>query len=287
MNTLPQVARVAALVLALCAALPGAVPDRARELYRRTDYEGALKLLETAPLKDGPVLLLTGQCYFMQGEFKKAADIFQKAVDARPNESAYYDWLGRALGRRAETSSFLTAPALASRARNAFERAVELAPDNTEAMSDLLEYYIDAPGFMGGGLDKAEALARRIAAVNPAEGYWALAEVAKKRKEYGTAEQQLRRALDLAPQQVGRFVDLARFLSRAGRFQESDETFRKAEAVAPNSPKLLFARAQAYIESGRNVDAARDLLRRYLEAPLTPDDPPRSEALRLLKKAAS
>jgi len=275
------------VLLALCAALPAAQLEQARALYQRTDYNAALKLLDAVPVQDGPVLLLTGQCYFMQGEFKKAADVFQKAVEARPNESAYYNWLGRALGRRAETSSFLTAPALASKARNAFERAVELAPTNIEAMSDLLEYYIDAPGIMGGGLDKAEALARRMAALNTAEGHWALAEVARKRKESGAAEEQLRRAVELAPQQVGRFIDLAKFLSRAGRFQESEETFRRADAVAPNAPKLLFARAQVYIESGRNIDAARDLLRRYLEAPLTPDDPPRSEALRLLKKAAS
>ena len=56
--------------------------------------------------------------------------------------------------------------------------------------------------------------------------------------------------------------------------------------MAPDSPQVIYARADTYIEQGRNLDAARKLLKRYLEAQLTPDDPSRSAAEKLLKKAA-
>jgi len=49
---------------------------------------------------------------------------------------------------------------------------------------------------------------------------------------------------------------------------------------------VIYARADTYIEQGRNLAAARKLLKRYLEAQLTPDDPPRAEAEKLLKKAS-
>jgi tetratricopeptide (TPR) repeat protein len=270
-----------------CLAAEMAAPlDRARQLYARSDYEEALRILETISNKDAGVYLLMGQCQYMQGDAKKASDALQKAVDAAPASSDAWLWLGRAYGRRAETSSFITAPGYATKARDSFVKAIRLNPRNTEAIGDLFEYYLQAPGMLGGGLDKAAALAEHMRRYDPAEYHWAQSRLAEKRKEYRAAEAQLRRAVELAPSQVGRLIDLAKFLSRTGRFQESDATFARAEQVDPNAPKLLFARASAYISAGRNLETARELLRRYLASPLTPDDPPRWEAEQLLKSAS-
>jgi len=269
-------------VLAFAATTP---VEQARALYHRTDYDAALKLLLPLETKDGPTWELMGQSYFMQGDFKRAGEAFQKAVAADPARSGYHLWLGRAFGRRAETSSPFTAPGLASKARQSFEKAVELNPRNAEAMNDLFEYYLQAPGFLGGGLDKAAALAARIRDLDPAEFHFAQAQLAEKRKEWGTAEQQLRRAVDLAPRQAGRLLDLAKFLARQGRHQESDAAFQQAARIEPASPRILFERANTYIRTKRNIDQARSLLKQYLASPLTPDDPPREEAEKLLKQA--
>src|SRR5260370_28900092 len=136
-------------------------------------------------------------------------------------------------------------------------------------------------------MDKATKMADRIAAMNEIEGSWARAKIAEKRKEFSGAEQQFRRAVELAPAQAGRLLDLAKFLAKQGRFQESDQAFQAAEKVEPNSPKVIFAKADTYIQSGRNLYTARKLLRQYLTATLTPDDPPRAQAEKLLKQAAS
>jgi tetratricopeptide (TPR) repeat protein len=261
--------------------------ERARKLYSFTDYEGSLKILLPLPVKDGPVNLLIGQDYYGMGDAKKATEFIEKAVAAEPRRAEYYLWLGRAFGRRAETSSPFTAPGLASKARQNFEKSVELDPANLEALSDLFEYYLEAPGFLGGGMDKAAKIAQRMAAVSEIEGSWARARMAEKRKEYSGAEEQFRRAVELAPRQAGRLLDLAKFLSRQGRYQESDKTFLAAEKIEPDSPKVMFAEADAYIKSGRNLDAARQLLKRYLSSTLTPDDPSRAEAQKLLKQAGS
>jgi len=258
--------------------------DRARKLYSLTDYDASIKALLAMPEKDGAAYALLGRNYYMQTEYKKASEALEKAVAADGNSSEFALWLARAYGRRAETSSPLTAPGYASRARQQFERAAQLNPRNLEALTDLFEYYLEAPGFLGGGFDKAQAIAQRIAAIDPGEGHWSQAKLAEKRKEFNSAEEQLRRAIDVSPHQIGRFVDLAHFLARHGRYQEADQSLARAEKISPDSPKLLYAKADLYIRQGRNLDVARDLLTKYLSLNLSPDDPPRSEAQKLLRQ---
>jgi tetratricopeptide (TPR) repeat protein len=259
----------------------------ARQLYGHTDYRGALKILLSGDADLGPVQFWIGRSYFMLGEYKKAQEAFEKAVAASPRNSEYYNWLGKAYGRRAETSSFITAPSYAAKARDNLEKAVILDPHNSEAVSDLFEYYLDAPGFLGGGIDKATALSVKIGEMDPAEGQYAMAVIAEHRKEFNSAEAHFRRAMELAPRQVGRVLDLAKFLAKQGRTQESDQVFAQAEKVAPDDPRILFERASTYIQGKRNTDQARELLRQYLKSPLTPDYPSREEAEKLLKTASS
>jgi tetratricopeptide (TPR) repeat protein len=247
----------------------------------------ALAVLERVPNKGVDELQLVGQCYFMQGDYKKATEAFEKALALAPKDSELHRWLGNVYGRRAETGSVFTAAGNARKAHQYFEQAVELDPSNREAAANLFEYYLEAPGIMGGGIDKAETLAKRIAKLDAPAGYHAQAQLERKQKRYEAAEEQLRRAAELAPRQVGRIIDLAKFLSERGRVKESDEKFSEAARIAPNSPELLFVRAETYIQQKRNLNDARRLLERYLASPLTPDDPPREDARALLSKAGN
>jgi Flp pilus assembly protein TadD len=278
--------KVAMLVLLAWAAPKSDAPAlvQARDLYNHTEYQQSLKVLDGIAVKDAAAWALIGRNHYMEGDFKKAAESLEKAAVADPGNAEYALWLGRAFGRRAETSSPFTAPGLAGKARQYFERAVQLNPKYLEALNDLFEYYLDAPGFLGGGSDKASAIAARIAAIDPSEGHWANAKLAEKHKQFAGAEEQLRRAIASSPHQVGRVIDLARFLARRGRIQEADQSFARAEAIEPNSPSLMYARAETYIETKRKLDVAKDLLKRYLSSPLTPDDPPRSDAVKLLRQ---
>jgi tetratricopeptide (TPR) repeat protein len=260
--------------------------DQARKLYERTDFQGSLQLLLLSPRKGADTLDLIGRNYYMLGEYKKASAFLLEAVAAEPDGSDHYLWLGRAFGRRAEHSSPLTAPSHAAKARQNFEKAVELNPRNLDAMSDLFEYYLEAPGFLGGGVDKAATLAKRIAALDPVEGHYTQYKLAEKKGDLARAEQELRHASAKAPDQPGRVIDLAKFLARQGRHAESDQLFHCAEKLSSNRPKSLFDRADTYIHAGRNLDMARELLKRYLAAELGPDDPPRHEAEKLLKQAS-
>jgi Flp pilus assembly protein TadD len=256
----------------------------AHSLYQRTEYAQSLAILQAVPHKDAAALQLIGQDWFMLGEYKRASEALEKAVAMDPNNARLVYWLGKAYGRRAETANMFAAPGLASKARQMFEKSVALDPSDKDALGDLLDYYLEAPGFLGGGMHKAEALAETILKQDQAEGHYAEGVVADKKKEYDAAEQQFRRAAELAPRQVGRVLVLARYLANHGRVKESDALFEQAARMAPNNPKVMFDRAVTYIHEKRDLDVARKLLERYLQSPLTPDDPPRERAEALLEK---
>lgn len=230
------------------------------------------------------MLRLAGENYFMLGEHKKATEVLEKAASIEPDDALTLYWLGRTYARRAETSNPFSAPGWASKARQMFEKSVAIDPTNKDATGDLLDYYLQAPGFLGGGIQKAEALAKVIGERDPAEGHYAEAMIEDRRKNYDKAEEHFRHAADLAPKQVGRFIDLAKYLAKRGRIQESEAIWEQAARLAPNSPKVKFERAHTYIDEKRNLQQARELLEEYLHAPLTPNDPPRHEAETLLRK---
>jgi tetratricopeptide (TPR) repeat protein len=227
---------------------------------------------------------LIGRNYYMMAEFKKATDVLERALALKPTDAEILLWLGRAWGRRAETASFLTAPGYATKARQFFERSLAIDPKNRDTLGDLFDFYMEAPGFLGGGHNKAEALAQQVSKIDPAEGHYYLAQIEARRNAYDAAERHLRDAVELAPYQIGRFLDLAKFLATRGQTKEADAVFEKAATIDPANPRLLFERASVLIKTNRNLDEARKLLQRYMKAPLTPSDPSRQEAEALLKK---
>lgn len=259
----------------------------ARRLYDQTDYRGALNLLQKLPAQIGASRELSGRCRYFLGDYKSAIDDLQKAVQLEQRSSDHYLWLGRAWGRRAETSVFFMAVKYASETRKNFEKAVELNSGNLEAVNDLLSFYLDAPGFLGGGLAPAMRMTELIRKIDPVEYQCGLAQVSIHQKDFAAAEGQLRKAVELAPRRVNRLVDLAKFLADRGRLRESDAVFDRAAGIDANDKKLLYGRAEAYIKNKRNLGEAQKYLEAYLQASLTPDDPPREQARKLIQRAAS
>lgn len=228
---------------------------------------------------------LNGKNEFLAGDYKKAVESFEKAVSISPDRSEYELWLGRAYGRRAEKSAWLSAPPLASKARQSFEKAVALDPHNRDARDDLFDFYLNAPAFLGGGLAKAAAAAKSLENEMPAEYESEEAQLAERRNDYPAAEAHLRRAVALAPDETDLILDLAQNLAKQGRVTEADQLFDQAKKMAHDQPKVAFAEANSDVETHHNLDQARALLRAYLRASLNPDDPPRQEAEKLLRRA--
>ncbi|MFB3777175.1 MAG: tetratricopeptide repeat protein [Bryobacteraceae bacterium] len=180
-----------------------------------------LAVLSAAFGADEKASLERARQLYERKEYKRASEMLEELVRQSPGDFELHLWLGRAYGRRAETSSFVTAPGLAVKARKSFEQAVALNPKSREAGGDLLDYYLGAPGFLGGGIDKAVALAERLKDLDPPEYHYRMAQIAMKKKDLKAAEEHFRKALEMEPDNPSRRKDLAEFLAKQGRSVES------------------------------------------------------------------
>src|SRR5260221_7649112 len=123
--------------------------------------------IKSAP-SDSESYNLLCRAYFMLGNWDPGIAACEKAVSLSPDNGEYHSWLGRIYGEKADPSSFFTAARLAGKVRNEFEAAVRLNANSVDARADLADFYLEAPGIVGGGKDKAEAQAQAIAATKPA-----------------------------------------------------------------------------------------------------------------------
>ncbi len=196
----------------------------------------------------------------------------EKAVQLSPKNSDYYLWLGRAYGEKADSSSFVAAAGLAKKIRTNFEKAVELDGKNIEARTDLSEYYVEAPGFMGGGTDKAAAQAAALLQLNPARAHWVNAKIAEKKKDYGTAEREYQAAIQADPD-ADYWLNLASFYRKRERYSDMDTAVSKAMSANRKKTNALFDAATVLYEAQRNLPAAANYVRQYLTQNPTEDAP--------------
>src|SRR5450755_3320901 len=179
----PAAAGIDETVPALIAS--GRVDEALTQLHRQIDAS-----------PDDPVAHnLLCRAYFSLGEWDHGIAACEKAVALDPENGQYHLWLGRIYGEKADKSGFMTAAGLARKVRDEFEKAVYLNPKSVEARSDLAEFYLEAPGIVGGGRDKAQAQADSLLSLDPARGHWVNARLAEKKKDFPAAEQEYHAAI--------------------------------------------------------------------------------------------
>jgi tetratricopeptide (TPR) repeat protein len=223
-----------------------------------------------------------GRAYYSLKEWDRSISELEKSASLDPRRSLYQLWLGRAYGEKASDVSFLSAMGWAKKTRQAFERAVQLDPKNLDARSDLTEFYMNAPGFLGGGTDKVNEQIQKIAAENEARALQFRARMAEKDKNYTEAEQDFRKALTASGNQTSYWLDLASYYRRRSRWNDMEKAIQTAVDSATGKPGALFEAAEILHRSGRNLNSAADLLRKYLSSDKKDEEAPAFRAHYLL-----
>lgn len=196
----------------------------------------------------------------------------QKAVALEPGNGRYHLWLGRAYGEKADHSGFWTAAGLAKKVRSEFETAVRLDPRDVDARSDLGEFYLEAPGIVGGGKDKAEAQAQQISTLDPSQSDILRAQIAEKKGDLTTAEYQYRAAIHDGGGKPGTWLGLAEFYRRHGRFDQMQDAIEHVSSSRSCSFCLVRA-AEVLVRAKREIPLAAQLVRRYLSGETDEDAP--------------
>jgi tetratricopeptide (TPR) repeat protein len=211
--------------------------------------------------------------YFMMEDWDRAISQCERARDLDPENSLNYLWLGRIYGEKADRVNPLSAMGLAKKVRSAFERAVELAPDGWEARADLGEFYVQAPGMVGGGKDKAREQANALMPLKPAKAYWLLGQIAEKEKNFAEAERQYRTAITASHSGTRAWAELAIFYRHTSRFDEMEKALRELENAPVDDHLALMDGASLMVRTGRDPQLGIRLLRRYFSVGTVEEGP--------------
>jgi tetratricopeptide (TPR) repeat protein len=208
------------------------------------------------------------RAYFMIEEWDRGIPACERARNLDPQNSLYQLWLGRIYGEKADRAGFLSAAGLVKKVRVSFERAVELDPKNLEARTDLAEFYLEAPGVVGGGKDKARAQADALMAFNPAIAHWVLARIAGREKNAAVAEREHRAYIAESRSGARAWFEFALFLFHANRLDEMEQALRTMESSPVDRRDSFLDGASLLLRAGRDYSMAIRLCRRYLESPV-------------------
>jgi tetratricopeptide (TPR) repeat protein len=236
--------------------------------------------IHTSPTAEAYNLLC--RAHFELGAWDAGIPACEKAVSLAPNNGLYHLWLGRIYGEKADRAGFLKAAGLAGKVRTEFEHAVEFSPDSWEARTDLAEFYLEAPGIVGGSKDKARAQATLIAQMDPATAHWVIGRIAEKNKDVATAEQEYRAAIDASQGGARAWLNLAGFYRHTGRFDEMEQALHTMESHPLDHPAALVDAAGMLLRTGRDYPMAIRLLRRYVASSNTVEEAPVFKAHNLL-----
>lgn len=211
------------------------------------------------------------------GDLERAIRAGEEAIEKDPRNSEAHDLLGRAYGLKAQESPLLERVGLARRARASFEKAILLDSGNVAARADLAMYDMRAPGFLGGGRQRARRQIEEVMRLDPARGHELLGALNEREQDAASAESEYRLAVEAAPRRARPRRALSGFLVHRKRIEEARAVWLEALERDPGDCAARYELAGiALIASDRLEEAARDL-EACLAAPERADGPSPAE----------
>ena len=137
---------------------------------------------------------------------------------------------------------------------------------------------VQAPGIVGGGLDKAEQIAAQLEKIDPARAHQSAGRIARSRKDYATAESEFKAGRcrgRTSCHSVGPM--LANFYRHRQRWNEMEAAVRRRAGTAARdrlASVALYNGAGVLIEANRDPALAAKMLEDYLAGNSKTDEAP-------------
>lgn len=252
------------LLILLPAALFGQSLQKAKTLYETGKPAEAAKLLEGIDddsKEYAEAQFYLGRIAFDKKEYDDASDYFEEASESNEKNATYFEWLGNTYGMIAKDANVVRQGFLAPKMKDAWEKAVALDNKNIGARLSLIEFYMQAPGFMGGSVDKAVETAKQIIKLDAARGHQALANVYDRDKRTADAEKEYIALVALDSKFMPLLINF--YIAKT----EYDKAFKLVENEIQKKPEdmlMLYQYAKLSALSGKNLDRGEQNLKKYL-----------------------
>ena len=242
---------LAAVALASSAVTPESLIDQGHFKRARAIVEPRVQQNPN----DAEAAYLLSEIKQAYGDLNAALQLAQKAVALDGKNGHYHYQLAGVYGEMAERASIFKQLGLAHKFRDEAETAVQLDPNYVDARIGLMEFYLQAPGIVGGDKKKARALADDIGRINPVEGYLAQARCAQEAKDTTREEAALLKAVEADPRNYEANDSLGSFYgARLKKYDQAEKYLRVAQQIDAGRAGAYVSLAQTYAAQQRWSD---------------------------------
>jgi tetratricopeptide (TPR) repeat protein len=155
-------------------------------------------------------------------------------------------------------------PFLARRTKAAVDKAIALDANNIDAREMRWQFYTMAPGFMGGGDDKARAEAAEILRRNRYRGQFIALQMAGRARDTVTGERTIKALVAEFPDSLQPVSLYATRLVDGGRVSEAFAAVDALQKRRPTDALTLYLVGRIAAVSGQQLDRGEEALRKYL-----------------------
>jgi tetratricopeptide (TPR) repeat protein len=184
----------------------------------------------------------------MNEDYDTAIEYLKTAVEVNSGIAKYHFKLGDAYGLKAQRGGLFGKLGAATNCKEQYLLATSLDTKLTEARLHLIEFYLQAPGIVGGSEQKALAQADTIKMYDPYEGYLAEARIRDYQKEKAQQEECFRKAIVVNPNRIDAYRALWLIAMNENDATKADAIFKKALAAVDNKSDLFLQAGLYYVE---------------------------------------
>ncbi len=235
--------------------------NSAKDLLQKNNLKEAKSVLEKLISNDknnADAHFYLGQTLVRMKEYSDASDEFEEAVKINYNNAEYHFWLAQAYGMDAQTSSIFTQMRLAPKIKDEYLKTVQINPKHIGGRVGLINYYMVAPGIMGGSMEKAYQEANTLIGIDEKQGHYLLGAVYNKDKNFTKAEEEFK----FLESKYGNLKDFYGFYNIYGylllnnsRVDEAIQKFKKQVELAPGNSNAYDSLGDGYLAAGNKTEA--------------------------------
>ena len=283
----------------------GALVDANRWRKARPIAEAAVK----ANANDADAAYQLARIKMNSGDLDGALPLAERAAALQPKHAPYRVAVAQVVGRQAQQASVFRQVSIGRRVKREAEAALALDANNLDALEILREFYLQAPGIIGGDKTQAAAMLKRIKALSPADGLLQEAEEAADAKQtarlgdlyraavaanashararrtltnylllpesrnLAEAETHARELVKLAADRADSHAALAFALAGLKKFAELDAALSAAESAVPENLYPLYRAGNGLLAVDADLPLAERYFRRYVSQEIEPGFP--------------
>jgi tetratricopeptide (TPR) repeat protein len=195
-----------------------------------------------------------------ESRLDEAVKIAEQCIAANPKNSECHEALGNVLGTKAMRGGVMSAITYVGKIRDSFKKAIELDPNNFSARASLMQFYLQAPGFVGGGTDKAKDLIIETIKFSPAAGALLQASLDLHEDNFDRASStalavNTANSEALAKHQRNVLSSIGHALTNNKKMVEAERIFRELCNRFPDSAMGFYGMGKVLLEQGKAKEA--------------------------------